>query len=111
MVGEGASKTFSVRESCSYYLVSNADGEFSKVVKLTFRNKDDDYRLIPEAQSKLEPGSRFYSFRTPIDQNSLKVLLTNLIQQIKSDGLLSEEDINRALKDTIENQRKTKKGK
>ena len=57
LIGEGTSKAFSVTESCSYYLVSNADGEFSKVVKLDFRNQNDDYGLIPEPQAKLEPDN------------------------------------------------------
>jgi hypothetical protein len=109
LVGEGTSKTFSVTNSCSYYLVSNAAGEFSKVVKLTFRNEDDDYKLIPETQAKLEPGRRFYSFRNPVNQNGLRVLLSNLVQQIRNDGLLSEEDISQALNEIITNQ--LKKGK
>ncbi len=110
-VGEGSIKTFSVTDSCIYYLVSNAAGEFSKIIKLTFRNQDDDYNLIPETQAKLEPGRRFYSFRNPVDKNGLKVLLGNLIQLIRDNGLLSEEDISQAFNEAVSSQPKMKKGK
>ena len=111
LVGEGTSKAFSVTDSCSYYLVSNAAGEFSKVIKLDFRNQNDDYKLIPEPQAKLEPDKRFYSFRNPTTKNGLKVFLGNLIQQIRENGLLSEEDINQAFNEAIADQSEIKKGK
>ncbi|MEI8131486.1 MAG: hypothetical protein WCG34_03565 [Leptolinea sp.] len=102
VVGEGTTQTFSISESCSYYLVSNAAGEYSKIIELKFRNQDDDYKLIPEAQGRLDRRERYYNFRNPVDSDSLMVLLNNLILHIREDGLISEDEIAQAFGKVIQ---------
>jgi hypothetical protein len=102
-VGGGTTWSCEVAESCSYYLVSQSpQSEFSKVVKISFRNLDDDYRLRQEVQTRLEPGMRFYHFRNPTDRPGLTVLLRDLAQHILHDGLITPEEIHAAFSDAAD---------
>lgn len=89
--------------SCTYQMVSqNEEREFGRVIKVDFRDLDDDYQLIPEGQPVLNPADRFFTFRNPVDKASLSALLKSLIDQLKSDDLISQDDIATTLKETIE---------
>ena len=102
-IGSGTTWTCDVTESCSYYMISqSAQGEFSKQIKIVFRNLDDDYRLRSETQVKLEPNKRFYNFRNPTDKQGLVVLLRSLVQQLTIDGSISPDDIRAAFLEVLE---------
>lgn len=102
-VGGGQSESFEVSNTCYYTLVSlNPHGDLSKVVKVNFRNLDDEYKLYPETQGKLEAVDRFYRFRNPVHGHNLTVLLRHLIRHLKADGFISLENIREAFEDALE---------
>ena len=104
-VGGGMTWSSDIIESCSYYLVSQSiQGEFSKTIKLTFRNLDDDYKLRIESQGKLDPRERFYSFHNPSDRRGLFVILRSLVRQLVSDGLIAEEEIREAFSEALDSE-------
>ena len=87
-----------VTESCTWQLVSqNPQGEFSKRIRLIFRNLDDDYKLIPESQARLDRRERFYTFRNPGNAPGLAALLRDLVEHLNSDGLMTKEEIRQVL--------------
>jgi hypothetical protein len=97
-----ASWNCDIESTCAYYLVSQSPkGDFSKVIKLSFRNLDDDYKLIPETPIPLDPGERFYSFRNPVYQQGLTVLVRDLFEHLKVDGKMSPEEIVKAVADAV----------
>ena len=92
-----------ITESCNYYLVSQSvHGDFSKVVRIAFTNRDEDYRLIAESAPKLEPGEREYRFRNPVDKRGLVVLLQDIIGHLKTDQLIPAADIAGAFQEAVE---------
>jgi len=83
-----------VAESCSYLMVTqNAQGDFSKVVRLNFTNLDDGYKLISETAPKLDPSERQYRFRNPVDRHGLVVLLKDIIAHLKNDQRIPMNEI------------------
>ena len=91
-----------IAESCTYFIVSeNSQGEFSKVIQIKFTNLDEGYRLISEPAPKLHPGEREYRFRNPVDKTGLVVLLRDIITHLKSDQVITANDILAAFKDAL----------
>ena len=95
--------TTEVTESCSYYLVSeSSQGDFSRVVRIGFTNRDEGYKLIAENAPKLEPQEREYRFRNPVDKRGLIVLLRDIIGHLKSDQIISTADIAAAMQEAAD---------
>lgn len=91
-----------ITDSSSLQLVSqNTNGEFSKVVRVSFRNLNDDYKLIPEPQGRLEKAEMYYSFRNPVNPQGLSTLLRDLFSRLEADGKISREDLASAVKEAI----------
>lgn len=89
-----------VVESCTYYMVTvNGQNETSRVERISFTNLDDESKLIPEPAPKLDPKDRIYRFKNPSDKMGLKVLLKDIIDHIKLDNLINDEDILAVLDD------------
>lgn len=92
-----------VTGSCTYQLVSvGGNGDFSKVVAITFTNLDDGYKLIRETAPKLHPGERLYRFRNPVDKHGLLVLLKDMIDQLVQDKQIPIEDMAEAFREAID---------
>lgn len=101
-IAGGTSWTTDITESSTLYMVSqNSQRDFSKVLKILFRNLDDDFRLKPEVQGRLLPQERFYSFRNPTTKDGLRTLVKDLIRCLKEDGILSDIDINTAIAEAM----------
>lgn len=95
--------TTEVTESCSYHLVSeSSQGDFGKVVRISFTNRDEGYKLIAEDVPKLEPQEREYRFRNPVDKRGLLVLLRDIISHLKSDQIISTADIAAAMQEAVD---------
>ena len=94
LVDQHSPLSIEVTESCNYQLVSqSSQGDFSQVVRINFTNLDEGYRLIAESTPKLMPEDRQYRFRNPINKRGLVVLLHDIIDHLKKDGLIAPSDI------------------
>lgn len=95
--------TTTVAESCTYWMVAeNAQGEFSTVLRVSFTNLDDDYKLIHETAAKLDPADREYRFRNPVNRDGLVVLLRDIVDHLGRDQRIPPDDIRSALNDVLE---------
>jgi len=92
-----------IAQSCTYYLVTqDAQGDFSKVIKIIFTNEDEGYKVIAETATKLAAEDRQYRYRNPVDRDALVVLLRSMITHFKLDNLLTEDDIRNAFQQILE---------
>ena len=82
-------------------MTENEQGEFSKVIRLTFTNLDEDNKLISETAPKLDPSERIYRFRNPVDKPGLIVLLKDILNRLRSDGYISTSEILAAFKEAL----------
>lgn len=102
IINGGTTWSTSITESSSLQIVSqNAQGEYSKIVRLVFRDLDDDFKIIPEQQGKLNVAERFYSFRNPVNAQGLTALLNDLLKHLVDDGLIPQEEIQKVLTDIL----------
>ncbi|MFC2053154.1 hypothetical protein ACFLV7_02485 [Chloroflexota bacterium] len=92
-----------VAQSCTYYLVTqDAQGDFSKVIKIIFTNKDEGYKVIAETAPELAAEDRQYRYRNPVDRDALVVLFRSMIAYFKLDKLLTEDDIRKAFQQILD---------
>jgi hypothetical protein len=92
-----------VSESCSYLLVSQgASGKFSKTIRLTFTNKDDDSRLISESSPRLDRAEWEYRFRNPVEKQSLVVLLKDIVKHVLDDKKIPAQDVKAAFQEALD---------
>jgi len=100
-----------ISESCTYHLVSeSSQGDFGQVVRISFTNQDDGYKLIAEDAPKLEPQEREYRFRNPVDKRGLVVLLRDIISHLKGDQLIPPADIAAAMQEAVDTELPDGKG-
>ena len=86
--------TLEIKDSCSYLLVTQNDQEdFSKVSRLNFTNLDEGNKLISESAPKLDSSERIYRFKNPVDKQGLVVLLSDIVDKVKTDKQISKDEI------------------
>jgi hypothetical protein len=103
-------QTIDVTESCSYLMVSqNQNGDFSKVFRISFTNQDEGFKLISEVSPRLDRSEWEYRFRNPVEKRALIVLLKDIIEHLKNDQRIPEEDIASAFKEALDSLRQSGK--
>lgn len=101
-VAGGTSWSCEVTESTPISMVSRtAQGEFSKVLKIYFRNLNDQYRLESERQPSLKIDERYYTFRNPTTPEALQTLMNDLLQHLEHDNILTPEQILTAITEAL----------
>ena len=102
--------TIDVTESCTYLMVSQSrNGDFSKAFRVTFTNQDEGFKLISEVSPRLDRSEWEYRFRNPVEKRALVVLLKDILDHLKDDKRISEEDIVSAFKEAIDSLRRSGK--
>lgn len=87
-----------VSRGCNVRAVSQAqDGSYGSVIKLSFVNDDDLYRVRPVTQQKLLREE--FEFVFPADREALAVTLRSLLEEAIARGLLDHPDAKRLLED------------
>ena len=97
------SEEMTIAQSCTYYLVTqDAQGDFSKVIKIIFTNEDEGYKVIAETAPELAAEDRQYRYRNPVDRDAMVVLFRSMIAYFKLDKLLTEDDIRKAFQQILD---------
>jgi hypothetical protein len=87
----------------------NQNGDFSKVFRISFTNQDEGFKLISEVSPRLDRSEWEYRFRNPVEKRALIVLLKDIIEHLKNDQRIPEEDIASAFKEALDSLRQSGK--
>lgn len=91
-----------ITESCTYHIVTQtSQGDFSKVIRITFTNLDEENKLIAEPALKLDHAEYIYRFRNPVDKHGLVVLLKDIFTHLRNDNRIPKKEIIDAFKEVI----------
>ena len=86
----------SVKNTRVVKLVSQGeDGSFGQVITLSFINEDRKYEVSPLTQQTLL--EREYKFVYPEDKDALLVLLSSILRDVITGGVVDEDDVRQML--------------
>jgi len=102
VVNGGDTWTMEITKSCNISIIGlNAQGEFSRGIKLTFHNSEDDYRPTILGHPSLSPGDDFYKFRNPVIPGQVKAFLRNIITHVRQQKSVSTKELKEIIEGII----------